>query len=518
MGGTPGAEFPTRTLGAGEPNDVPARATAFATSVTGTLAAEGDIDWYRFDSTGQESVDVTVTPPTRDASIGQNADPILTVYDKDLRLIGKADRAGPGGAEALKFVGDTGTYYVSVSNYNGAADTRSYTLAVAAGSTASLFQLAVSTDVGAQARTVDVADVTGDSRDDVLLMTSGYTGSENDDKLFVFAQRPDGTLAPPVRYGTDAVAKAFFMVLDTNGDGRQDVAINVVGGINVLRQTASGTLESAGLLPGTGIPVAGDMDGDGDSDLVAAGDSGITLLTQGDGGTFTATPISNDAGGEVEVGDVDGDGKLEVVSAPPPYLGNAPIRVYHATGTGWTRTDHATGMTSPETISGIEVADVSGDGRADIVTTFGGNKPSSQVSVLVQNATGGLDNGLLYPVWDVPEPVEAADVTGDSRLDVVVVHGAWHALSVLPQTGDGRLGAPIKIDDLPYATSYTVQGLALGDINGDNRTDAVIADYNNGLVVLRNNNGPTRGGPQCGCGMSRRLISLRMWRRLRCRR
>ncbi|WP_334489502.1 S8 family serine peptidase [Micromonospora sp. CPCC 205711] len=495
VGGTPGAEFPTRTLGAGEPNDVPARATALATSITGSLAAEGDVDWYRFDSTGQESVDVTVTPPTRDASIGQNADPILSVYDSDLRLIGKADSAGPGGAETLTFVADTGTYFVSVSNYNGAADSRSYTLAVATGGTPSLFQPAAWASVGAQARTVDVADVTGDGRDDVLLMTSGYTGSENDDKLFVFAQRQDGTLAPPVRYATDAVPHPFFAVLDTNGDGRQDVAINTVAGINVLRQTASGTLESAGLLPGKGSPVAGDMEGDGDTDLVAAGDSGITLLTQGEGGIFTATPVSTEGGGEAEVGDVDGDGKLEVVSAPPPYLGNAPIRVYHPTDTGWTRTDHATGMTSPETVNGIEVADVSGDGRADIVTTFGGNKPSSQVSVLVQNAGGGLDSGVLYPVWDIPQPVEAGDITGDSRLDVVVLHG-WNVVSVLPQTDDGRLGTPIKSGDLPYASSYTHQGLALGDINGDNRTDAVIADYNNGLVVLWNNNGPTRGGSQ----------------------
>jgi hypothetical protein len=377
----------------------------------------------------------------------------------------------------------------------GAADTRSYTLAAGAGSAAALFQPAVSMGVGAPARTVDVADVTGDGRDDVLLMTtSSSSGSENGDKLFVFAQRPDGTLAPPVRYATEAVPKAFFAVLDTNGDGRQDVAINAVGGINVLRQTASGTLESAGLLPGRGIPVAGDMDGDGDSDLVAGGDSGITLLTQGTGGTFTSTLISTDVVSEVEVGDVDGDGTAEVVGAPSPNLASTRIYVYRATVSGWTRTNHATGVSSPETVRGIEVADVSGDGRADIVATLGGNKPRSQVSVLVQTADGALDTGVLYPVWDIPEPVEAADVTGDSRPDVVTVHGGWSALSVLPQTGEGGLDTPIRIEGLPYASNYTVQGVALGDINGDTRMDVVIADYNSGLVVLRNNNGPTLGG------------------------
>jgi hypothetical protein len=355
--------------------------------------------------------------------------------------------------------------------------------ALAAGSP---FQPTVTYDVGAQARTVGIADVTGDGRADVLLMTSGYTGSENDDKLFVFAQRADGTLAPPVRYGTDDVAIAFFAVLDANGDGRQDVAIRTAGGINILRQTGAGTLQSAGTIPARGMPVAGDMDGDGDSDLVLAFDTGLTLLTQGAGGTFTATAITTDHTGEIEVGDVDGDGRLDVVAAPLPSLGNGPISVYHRNGTQWTRTEHRTGMTDQQTVNGIEVADVSGDGRADVIVTVGGNKPSSQVSVLVQNNDGGLDAGTLYPVWDIPEPVEAADITGDGRADVVTVHGGWSALSVLPQTSDGTLDAPIRVEDLPYTSDYTVQALALGDINGDRQIDAVVADALHGLVVLRN--------------------------------
>ncbi|HEX2773485.1 MAG TPA: S8 family peptidase, partial [Micromonosporaceae bacterium] len=201
VGGTWGAEFPTRVLGTGEPNDVPARATAFATSSTGTLAAEGDVDWYRFESTGQKAVELRVTPSPFDANRAQNADPMLAVYDKDLRLIGEVDKAGPGGAEALAFTVGTGTYYVSVRNYNGAADTRSYTLAIGPGS-AALFNPAVSTAVGSWPETVAVGDVTGDGRDDVLLATSFYFDDINDYKLFVFPQNTDGTLAAPVRYAT----------------------------------------------------------------------------------------------------------------------------------------------------------------------------------------------------------------------------------------------------------------------------------------------------------------------------
>jgi FG-GAP-like repeat/Bacterial Ig-like domain len=309
----------------------------------------------------------------------------------------------------------------------GAADSRSYNVTLGPGS-ATLFQpmesIGISAD--ADARTAGVADVTGDGREDVLLATGYSLGSEDGEKLFVFAQRPDGTLAPPVRYAPDARSFIFFAVLDTNGDGRQDVAINTVSGINVLRQTVSGTLESAGFLPAKGSPVAADMDGDGDSDLVANDDAvGVTLLTQGDGGTFTATPVTTDDVAEVEVGDVDG---------LPGQRARAErrrrIRQRRALpGLGHSR-----------------------DGRS---RRYHGRLPPRRGHV----------------------------------------HGGWSTLSVLPQTDDGSLGTPIKAG-ISYASSYTFQGLALGDINGDKRTDAVVADYNYGLVVLRNNNGPTRGGPQ----------------------
>ncbi|SDY15046.1 type VII secretion-associated serine protease mycosin [Micromonospora pattaloongensis] len=130
VGGAWAAEFPQRAAGAAEPNDVPARAIAFTTSITGTSAMEGDVDWYRYESDREKTVTFRVTPPAYNDTWAQNSDPILEVYDKELRLIGRADSPNVTAQETVTAMLAAGRYYVAVRNYNGAPDTRPYTLAV----------------------------------------------------------------------------------------------------------------------------------------------------------------------------------------------------------------------------------------------------------------------------------------------------------------------------------------------------------------------------------------------------
>ena len=82
--------------------------------------------------------------------------------------------------------------------------------------------------------------------------------------------------------------------------------------------------------------------------------------------------------------------------------------------------------------------------------------------------------------------MEIADVTGDGRKDVIVLHGGWDAMGVYEQLPDGTLRKE-ELYGIPYASHYNPHGLAVGDINGDGQNDVVIADYNYGLVVLYHN-------------------------------
>ena len=53
----------------------------------------------------------------------------------------------------------------------------------------------------------------------------------------------------------------------------------------------------------------------------------------------------------------------------------------------------------------------------------------------------------------------------------------------LPPGSGGSLG-PEELAEIPYASHYNPHGLAVGDVDGNGSPDVVIADYNNGLVIL----------------------------------
>jgi hypothetical protein len=78
---------------------------------------------------------------------------------------------------------------------------------------------------------------------------------------------------------------------------------------------------------------------------------------------------------------------------------------------------------------GIEVADVTGDGRADVITTANVNA-AGLVEVFKQNTDGTLATQVAYSAYNFPQTVEAADVNGDGRADVVVANTGQGAVSV----------------------------------------------------------------------------------------
>jgi FG-GAP-like repeat len=358
--------------------------------------------------------------------------------------------------------------------------------------TSGLFEPYVAYATGSWPEAVAIGDVTGDRLNDVVLVTSYYFDPANDYKLFVYRQLSDGTLAPPVKYDAGGTAPESVAIGDIDGDGRNDVVVgNSFAAIAVFHQNPSGTLDPASLhaTPDSKCVRIADLNHDGRADVVSAGwaTDSVTVFLQQTGGSL-APPVVYSAPhsgyDDLEVGDINHDGLTDVavMSGQLYATPNVSVLYQQPAGTLGGLTSRFVGVNMLS--SGLGIGDVDGDRRNDLVVSFGGNRPTSGLAVFSQLVDGTLPTTpATLASYDIPEAVEVGDVSGDRQGDVVVAHGGWFALGVYVQAG-GALGAE-ALEPIPYASHYNPHGLALGDINNDGLADVVIADYNNGLVVLR---------------------------------
>jgi len=169
--------------------------------------------------------------------------------------------------------------------------------------------------------------------------------------------------------------------------------------------------------------VTGDFNADGAPDVAwARQDFGanrmMVQLNMGDGTLaasvgYTATSQSNDIG----AGDLEGDGDLDlVVVSQGDGLNNSIIDLYFNNGVGSFTRQTATGGSGPKKLA---LADLNGDQRPDIaVTNYWGF--SDDISVLLNNGNGTFGTQVRYPIGDVPAGITAADLDGDGDRDLAV--------------------------------------------------------------------------------------------------
>ncbi|BCJ71664.1 hypothetical protein CS0771_12080 [Catellatospora sp. IY07-71] len=493
LGGAATSDF---SMQGADGNDMPAQAEVIpSTALAATTGIEGDVDWYKYAVPADYRVTFTLTPPPYNGNQAQNFDGVLALYDADLRLIQEVDSTeNTYQTEIITQPLRRGTYYVKVRNYNGAPGTGFYELRATTATPEYRdfppFNNGVYFDTGNTfPEATAIGDVTGDGRPDALLTTSYYFDPENDYKLFVFAQNADGTLSPSGKYDTHIPYSndTPIAIGDFNGDGRNDVALGAGVGVEVFLQQADGTLAAGALVPetdGARFIAAADMDADGDADLVYSA-GGVFQLTSA-GGTFTKSAIAADTmTREVEVGDLNSDGRLDVATSA-----TGGVAVHLAGAEGWTTTKYTYGGGS--TPFAVEVADISGDGRADIAATI--DSGETLLIVFRQQADGTMSASQNLFAYTSPDGVESGDWDKDGRLDLFVAHGGWGMVSMYRQRADGTLEAA-RAGGGDVAQHSHQNAISIGDLNGDGYPDvATAANYNNGIWIGYNVNGAAPRG------------------------
>ena len=364
--------------------------------------------------------------------------------------------------------------------------------------TASLFEPYVAYATGSWAEAVAIGDLDDDGRNDIALVTSSRFDPDNDNTVHVFLQAVDGSLQPRVKYPVGAQSRSID-IGDVNGDGHADVVVGLASSqIGVLRQNALGTLDPVVTYPTMNSyrVKVGDFNGDGRMDIAGintasySGEGGPDIFLQDESGAL-ASPVNYRVirGGTramLDAGDINGDGRTDLVV----MSGSPDVSVLLQTPEGVLGAPAPYSLPGTANASGLAIGDTSGDGRTDIVVSYGGNRPNSFIARFLQDATGAMEPPASYASYDIPSAIRIADVDGDGRKDVLVIHDGWSQLGVYRQSSSGGFGSE-ELYAIPDASNYEPQGLAVGDINGDGWPDAVIADYNSGLVVLHHEVSPS---------------------------
>ncbi len=304
-----------------------------------------------------------------------------------------------------------------------------------------------------------------------LIDPGNYTINFNTDGLGSFSSQ---TLID------DRGVKTVFAA-DLNADGALDIVDGLLG---VMLGNGDGTFgpivdHGSGYGGGGGgaLNVAfGDMDGDGDTDIIVPND-GPVLLNNGDG-TFYTNFVSSDvaAGVGVGIGDFDEDGVLDIATIRSAY---DVVTIQLGLGDGFGNPGEP--FTVPiggEYPIDLAVTDMNGDDHLDFVTL---NNDTDNISVVLGIGDGNFGSPVTYephePAYFEVREVKVVDVNGDDAPDVMVtstVYGdaeSHEETCLLLNDGNGALSIDQTIVD--FGKSY--ENIAAADFNDDGNTDLATA-------------------------------------------
>jgi hypothetical protein len=289
-------------------------------------------------------------------------------------------------------------------------------------------------------------------------------------------------------------------IADFNGDGKLDIvtANEESGDASVLLGDGKGGFSPA---PGSPFPAGhrpndlavGDFNRDGRLDLAFANHETqhLTVLL-GDGrGGFAPAPHSpltvavKPHPHGIATGDFNGDGNLDLVT---DSWAEDRLELLFGDGRGGFATPGAYVAVGKHPYQRVRVADLNGDGKADIVST---NLDGDNVTILLGDGRGGFRQppGSPFPCGDSPFNVAIGDVNGDGIPDLAIVNSpsstsdrsGRDGLTIL--IGDGRGGFK-TMPGSPFATAQRPNMVAIGDLDGDGVADVVVSNPDSDTITI----------------------------------
>ncbi|MBI4785145.1 MAG: VCBS repeat-containing protein [Oscillatoriophycideae cyanobacterium NC_groundwater_1537_Pr4_S-0.65um_50_18] len=219
----------------------------------------------------------------------------------------------------------------------------------------------------------------------------------------------------------------------------------------------------------------GDFNGDGIADLVTANlfSANVSVLLGTGSGSFgaaTSFGVGSDPA-SVAIGDFNGDGIADLVTG---NINSANVSVLLGTGTG--SFGPATNFAAVPGPFSVTIGDFNGDGKVDLVTA---NPSANAVSVQLGTGSGSFGAATSFAAGNTPSSLAVGDFNGDGIADIVAANQTSNTVSVLLGTGSGSFGAATS-----FGVGTNAQGVAIGDFNGDGKADLVTANQSSNTVSV----------------------------------
>lgn len=302
---------------------------------------------------------------------------------------------------------------------------------------------------------------------------------------------------------------------DINGDGLPDVLVanNDRSTIDILYQLKSGEARENAAKTAranrwepvvedarfrrervtTGVTmydfVAGDLNGDGRADLVYSGDPQVlTVRYQQEDGSWTESRLSEAPEpilfpGSLRLADMNADARIDLV-----MLGLKELAIFYQLETGELDAPRRFPL-ADENCYGLELFDVEGDGRPDIV--YLSNTKRDALRVRLQNALGQFGPEQAYAIKESRSTLQilnSADASKKQPARLVFAQqrtGQLEFFNLEPaaeKSGERPALRPRVFT--PRASGKTPAAYGLGDFNGDGREDVAVSDADGAQVFI----------------------------------
>ncbi len=316
---------------------------------------------------------------------------------------------------------------------------------------------------GYYASRIGIGDLDADGDLDIAVRRRGITAFRNDGQAG-FAADPELRCSNPTG----------IAIADLDADGISEIVASGFGDVRIHRADENGRYPEHEVYEGfadTGVLV--DLDGDAVPDLATARfDQPVHVLRGGADGGFL--PLTTIDGGccprYLAEGDVDGDGDADLVVLGRPQ--DSAILLRNNGAASFLATDLELGPL--EATVGLLLEDLDGDDLPELVVL--------ENAVAIARNLGGTFAPLerFGPSLE-GAAIDAADVDVDGDVDLVVAIGETDGVLVLANEGDGTFSTSGIFAGVPQPT-----GIVLADLDGSGLVDVAVCSLMGSARVLIN--------------------------------